>query len=97
MIEEEKNQEQKTEQPDIGNNEPIIKQEKPIFLIEDAKNIAIETERRMGRIESFQKKVAEIFNPLMNKFKGNDALVNDKKDKENEDLGKNNIDDDFVK
>lgn len=87
MIDEEKNQEDKATKVEIGNDEPIIKQEKPIFSIEDAKNITIEPERRMGKIESFQKELAKIVNPLMNKINGkeeNDSIKNDEVIKNND-------------
>lgn len=53
--------------------EQIVEPITPIFSMEDAKSIAVEPERRMGRIESFQKAVAKIFNPLINKFKGKES------------------------
>ena len=53
--------------------EQIVEPIAPIFSMEDAKSIAVEPERRMGRIESFQKAVAKIFNPLINKFKGKES------------------------
>lgn len=63
-------QEINVEEPKKETKEEIIGTETPIFSMDDAKEIATEPGRRMGRIEKFQKQLAEIFNPIMNKFKG---------------------------